>query len=85
MNEAAQSSMPKIAAASFVGAMLEWYDFFIFGTASALVLGPLFFPGSDPVAGMMASFATFGVGFLARPLGASFSAISAIVSAASQR
>jgi MHS family shikimate/dehydroshikimate transporter-like MFS transporter len=62
--------MPKVAAASFAGAMLEWYDFFIFGIASALVLGPLFFPGRDPVVGMMASFATGGVGFLARPLGA---------------
>jgi MHS family shikimate/dehydroshikimate transporter-like MFS transporter len=61
--------MPKVAAASFIGAMLEWYDFFIFGTASALVLGPLFFPGSDPMAGTMASFATFGIGFLARPVG----------------
>ncbi len=67
--QAAAVSMPKIATASFVGAMLEWYDFFIFGTASALVLGPLFFPGRDPFSGMMASFATFGVGFLARPLG----------------
>ena len=69
MNGPPHASMPKIAAASFVGAMLEWYDFFIFGTASALVLGPLFFPGGDPLAGMMASFATFGVGFLARPIG----------------
>lgn len=64
-----QPSMGKIAAASFVGAMMEWYDFFIFGTASALVFGPLFFPGDDPATGVIASFATFGVGFLARPLG----------------
>jgi MFS family permease len=69
MTNGATTSMPKIAAASFAGAMLEWYDFFIFGTASALVLGPLFFPNNDPFAGMMASFATFAVGFLARPLG----------------
>jgi len=63
------TSMTKIAAASFAGAMLESYDFFIFGTASALVFGPLFFPLADPFAETMASFATFGVGFLARPIG----------------
>ena len=65
----AQPSMGRIAAASFVGAMMEWYDFFIFGTASALVFGQLFFPGQSPATGTIASFATFGVGFLARPLG----------------
>ncbi len=65
----APPTMGRIAAASFVGAMMEWYDFFIFGTASALVFGQLFFPGGDPLAGTMAAFATFGVGFLARPLG----------------
>lgn len=63
------TSMPKIAVASFAGAMLEFYDFFVFGTASALVFGPLFFPLADPFARTMASFATFGVGFLARPIG----------------
>ncbi|MDR3441009.1 MFS transporter [Telmatospirillum sp.] len=62
-------SMSKVAAASFAGAVLEWYDFFIFGTASALVFGELFFPSVDPMAGTIASFATFGVGFLARPIG----------------
>ena len=65
----AAPSMRRIAAASFVGAMMEWYDFFIFGTALALVFGQLFFPGEDPLAGTMSAFATFGVGFLARPLG----------------
>ena len=65
----AQPSMRKIATASFVGAMMEWYDFFIFGTASALVFGQLFFPGESPATGTLAAFATFGVGFLARPLG----------------
>lgn len=59
----------KVVAASFAGALLEWYDFFIFGTASGLVFGRLFFPQSDPMTGIVASFATFGVGFLARPLG----------------
>ncbi len=55
--------------ASFVGTAIEWYDFFIYGTASALVFGKLFFPEVSPAAGVLASFATFWVGFLARPLG----------------
>ncbi|GAA0931738.1 MFS transporter [Nonomuraea longicatena] len=55
--------------ASFVGTSIEWYDFYIYGTASALVFGRLFFPEASPTAGVMASFATFWVGFLARPLG----------------
>jgi MFS family permease len=55
--------------ASFIGTAVEWYDFFIFGTASALVFGTLFFPKSDSGAGTLAAFATFWVGFLARPLG----------------
>ncbi|GEB49179.1 MFS transporter [Streptomyces cacaoi] len=54
---------------SFVGTTIEWYDFFIYGTASALVFGKLFFPDVSPAAGVLASFATFWVGFLARPLG----------------
>ncbi|WP_432862610.1 hypothetical protein [Microbispora rosea] len=53
--------------ASFVGTSIEWYDFYIYGTASALVFGKLFFPEASPTAGVMASFATFWVGFLARP------------------
>ncbi|QJY46834.1 MFS transporter [Pseudonocardia broussonetiae] len=60
----------RLAAASFAGSTLEYYDFFIYGTASALVLGPLFFPGTSPLAGTLLSFATFAVGFLARPVGA---------------
>ena len=55
--------------ASTVGSALEWYDFFIYGTASALVFGELFFPKLDPTVGTLAAFATFGVGFFARPLG----------------
>ncbi|MEV4570676.1 MFS transporter [Nonomuraea sp. NPDC049419] len=55
--------------ASFVGTSIEWYDFYIYGTASALVFSRLFFPDVSPAAGVMASFATFWVGFLARPLG----------------
>lgn len=61
--------MSRVALGSFAGALMEWYDFFVFGTASALVLGKLFFPPGNPTLATMSAFATFGVGFLARPLG----------------
>jgi metabolite-proton symporter len=54
---------------SFVGTAIEWYDFFIYGTAAALVIGPQFFPAGSSLASTLAAFATFAVGFLARPLG----------------
>ncbi|MFN3340968.1 MAG: MFS transporter, partial [Dietzia sp.] len=54
---------------SFVGTAIEWYDFFIYGTAAALVLGPQFFPGGSELAGTLAAFATLAVGFIARPFG----------------
>jgi metabolite-proton symporter len=60
----------RIAIASFVGTAIEFYDFYIYGTAAALVFGPLFFPSFSPLAGTLLSFATFAVGFVARPLGA---------------
>jgi len=63
-------TMRRIVIASVLGNALEWYDFFLYGTAAALIFAPLFFPaGTDPVLGTMASFAGFAVGFLARPLG----------------
>lgn len=62
-------AMRRVVLGSFAGALLEWYDFFIFGTAAGLVFAPLFFPDSDPFTGLIAAFATFGVGFLTRPLG----------------
>lgn len=66
----ARSSQAKRAGwAAFFGNAVEWYDFFIFGTASALVLAPLFFPNADGATGILYSFATFGVGYVARPLG----------------
>lgn len=61
--------MPRLAAASLAGTAIEFYDFFAYGTAAALVLGPLFFPTFSPMAGTLAAFGTFGVGFVARPLG----------------
>ncbi|MGE2730772.1 MFS transporter [Mycolicibacterium vaccae] len=60
----------RIAFAAFVGTALEWYDYFLFGTAAALVFNRLFFTDLNPAAAMLASFATFGVGFAARPIGA---------------
>ncbi len=59
----------RVMMASAVGSALEWYDFFLYGTASALVFSELFFPQLDPNMGILASFATFGVGFFARPFG----------------
>ncbi|AOS63395.1 MFS transporter [Actinoalloteichus hymeniacidonis] len=59
----------RAATASLVGTAIEWYDYFIFGSASALVFGRLFFPGTDPLIGTLSAFAVFGVGFFARPLG----------------
>jgi metabolite-proton symporter len=56
--------------ASVVGTTIEWYDFFLYGTAAALVFPHLFFPGSSPTAGVLAAFATQFVGFAARPIGA---------------
>ncbi|MGN6405081.1 MFS transporter [Sinomonas sp.] len=60
----------KIARAAFVGTALEWYDYYLFGTAAALVFNRLFFTELNPTAALLASFATFGVGFAARPIGA---------------
>ena len=56
-------------AASTVGTIIEWYDFALYGAASALVINELFFPTAGPVIGTLAAFATFAVGFFARPLG----------------
>lgn len=60
----------RVAFAAFVGTALEWYDYFLFGTAAALVFNRLFFTSLDPTAATLAAFATFGVGFAARPVGA---------------
>ena len=63
------TSTRRVLMASAVGSALEWYDFFIYGTAAALVFGDLFFPKVEPTTGTLLSFATFGVGFVARPFG----------------
>ena len=63
------NSITRVVLASFIGTTIEWYVFFLYGTAAALVFNQLFFPALDPVAGTMASFATYAVGFFARPVG----------------
>ena len=62
-------SSRKVAFASLIGTTIEWYDFFIFGTAAALIFNQIFFPYFDPVTGTLAAFASFSVGFIARPVG----------------
>src|SRR5260370_19437941 len=58
-----------VTIASFIGTCIEWYDFYLYGTAAALVLGPLFFsPKLSPLAAQLSAFATFWVGFAARPV-----------------
>lgn len=63
------NSVGRVVLASFIGTTIEWYDFFLYGTASALVFNKLFFPTFSPVAGTMAAFGTYAVGFFARPVG----------------
>jgi MFS family permease len=65
----APSSVRKVIVASLIGTSLEWYDFFIYGTAAALVFNKIFFPSFEPLVGTLLAFATYAVGFIARPLG----------------
>ncbi|MFF1552958.1 MFS transporter [Rhodococcus erythropolis] len=64
-----RSSLASVGGATLVGAFIEWYDFFIYGIASALIFNKLFFPGFDPTVGILLSFAAFGSAWLVRPLG----------------
>jgi MFS transporter, MHS family, shikimate and dehydroshikimate transport protein len=59
----------KVALASLIGTAIEWYDFFLYGTAAALIFNKLFFPTFDPMVGTLLAFATYALGFVARPLG----------------
>ncbi|MFI6008281.1 MFS transporter [Streptomyces sp. NPDC051243] len=65
----ARTNAPRVAAASLVGTTIEYYDFAVYGTASALVLGPAFFPSGNATVSSLAAFLTFAAAFLARPLG----------------
>jgi metabolite-proton symporter len=65
-----RTSLPVVAGSSLAGTAIEWYDFFLYGTAAALVFNKLFFPAGDPLVGTLLAFGTYAVGFVARPLGA---------------
>ena len=69
MTTSKPGSIRLVALASLVGTTIEWYDFFLYGTAAALVFNKLFFPTFDPLMGTLAAFGTYSVGFVARPIG----------------
>ncbi|GIH91519.1 MFS transporter [Planobispora siamensis] len=70
MAEKSPTPIGKIVGASLIGTTIEWYDFFLYGSAAALVFNKLFFPEADPLTGTLLAFLTYAVGFVARPLGA---------------
>ncbi|MEV7829848.1 MFS transporter [Streptomyces subrutilus] len=67
--QASGSGIGRIISASLIGTTIEWYDFFLYGSAAALVFNKLFFPGSEPLVGTLLAFLTYAIGFAARPLG----------------
>ena len=77
-----RSSHVKVATASLIGTAIEWYDFFLYGTAAALIFNKLFFPTFDPMVGTLLAFATYALGFVARPLGGLVFGLTATRSAA---
>ena len=70
--QADKSMIRRVLLTSMIGTAIEWYDFFLYATASALVFGKLFFPTFDPTVGTIAAFGTFAIGYVARPFGAIF-------------
>src|ERR1051325_9898404 len=64
-----RTPLPRVIAASLIGTTIEWYDFFLYGSAAALVFNKLFFPEFDPLTGPPLAFPTFALGFVARPVG----------------
>ena len=86
LDDAAQRRMRRRAViASAAGTTIEWYDFFLYGVAAALVFPQQFFPGNDPYTGTLLAFSTYFVGFVARPFGAASLATTATGSAARPR
>ena len=69
ISDAAQKNLRRVVLSSIVGALIEWYDFFLYGVVAGIVFNKLFFPAVSPVVGTIMAFATFAVGFVARPLG----------------
>src|SRR5258708_23267130 len=68
-NVAGQTSSARIIFASFIGTAIEFYDFYVYATAAALVIGPVFFPHGSATAQALSAFVTFGIAFIARPIG----------------
>lgn len=66
---ASRGGIGRVISASLIGTTIEWYDFFLYGSAAALVFNKLFFPGSEPLVGTLLAFLTYAIGFAARPLG----------------
>ncbi len=64
------AGMQRIIWSSIIGTAVEWYDFLLYGTATAIIFNRLFFPAGDPSLATIIGFGTYGVGFFARPLGA---------------
>ena len=69
MTQSKHPSIRLVGLASLIGTTIEWYDFFLYGTAAALVFNKIFFPTFDPFMGRLTSLATFSIAFVARPLG----------------
>ncbi len=69
VGDAPKTPFHRVVTASLIGTTIEWYDFFLYGAAAALVFNHVFFPESDPLVGTMLAFTTYAVGFVARPLG----------------
>ena len=69
MSQPHRSAIAKIVGASLIGTTIEWYDFFLYGSAAALVFNKLFFPTANPLTGTLLAFVTYAVGFVARPIG----------------
>ncbi|RDH77314.1 MFS transporter [Mycolicibacterium moriokaense] len=69
IGEVSKSELRTVVLSSLVGTTVEWYDFFLYGTAAGIVFGKLFFPSDEPAIGTLLAFATFAVGFIARPVG----------------
>jgi len=61
--------LKRVVAASLIGATIEWYDFFLYGTVAGIVFNKLYFPAKDPLVSILLAYTTFAVGFVARPLG----------------
>ena len=64
-----KSNMRKVALTALAGTSIEWYDFFLFGAAAALIFPQAFFPEATPTTALLNSFLIFGIGFFARPVG----------------